>query len=67
MSHEENATGTITTARKAAERYALTLRAEPRAGDPDGTRRLRALLKRLLRGYGFRCTRIDVIDPQPER
>ncbi len=35
--------------------YTLTLRPEPDPGDPDGIRRLRAALKRLLRCYGLRC------------
>lgn len=39
--------------------YVLHLRPEPQADDPDGTRRLRAALKRLLRSYGLRCVRFD--------
>lgn len=35
--------------------YCLTLRPEPDSSDPDGVRRLRALLKAALRSYRLRC------------
>lgn len=41
--------------------FVLRLRAEPRSGDqsdPDGTRRLRAVLKALLRSYGMKCLEV---------
>jgi hypothetical protein len=33
----------------------MLVRAEPRWQDPDGTRRLRAMLKSMLRAWGVRC------------
>jgi hypothetical protein len=35
--------------------FVLHLEASPRGGDHDGMRRLRAVLKALLRCWGFRC------------
>ena len=35
--------------------YTIRLRCQHDPTDPDGIRRLRAALKRLLRGYGLRC------------
>jgi hypothetical protein len=40
-------------------RFVLHLTALPRDNDDDGMRRLRAVLKLLLRGFGFRCTWIS--------
>ena len=40
-----------------APRYTLVLRPMPDRSDPDGIRRLRAVLKCLLRSYGMRCER----------
>jgi hypothetical protein len=37
----------------------LTLEALPRDDDRDGNRRMRSILKMLLRGYGFRCQRVE--------
>lgn len=39
--------------------FVLTLEALPRDRDPSGMLRLRAVLKLLLRSFGFRCKRID--------
>jgi hypothetical protein len=38
--------------------YELRLRPLPDPGDPAGYRRVRALLKRMLRGYGLRVVSI---------
>lgn len=38
--------------------YKLTLRPEPDPTDPDGIRRLRALLKAALRSYGLKCIEV---------
>lgn len=49
--------------------YTLTVEAKRQSDDPDGTRRLRHLLKRMLRSYGLRCISMapsadgDVIRP----
>lgn len=43
--------------------YILRLRPEPDSTDPDGIRRLRALLKAALRSYGMKC--IEVAPAQP--
>lgn len=50
--------------RRETEVYVLTLRAEKH--DVPVTIRLRAVLKRLLRDHGFRCTRV-VPAPAPMR
>ena len=42
----------------------LTIRTLPGADDPAP--RLRRLLKAMLRGYGFRCERIEVQDDTSE-
>lgn len=39
--------------------FVLTLVAQHRDQDPDGMRRLRAVLKLLLRTFGFRCKSIS--------
>jgi hypothetical protein len=39
--------------------FRLTLVAQHRDGDANGMRRLRAVLKLLLRSFGFRCTWIE--------
>ncbi|WP_428305835.1 hypothetical protein [Lacipirellula sp.] len=36
-------------------RFNLLIEANHQADDPDGTRRLRLVLKRLLRSFGLRC------------
>jgi hypothetical protein len=45
--------------------FTLMLVALHRYDDPQGWRRMRAVLKRLLRGFGFRCVSI-VADPSPD-
>lgn len=42
--------------------FRLVVRPLPRRDDPDGTQRLRRLLKAMLRGYGLRCVRIEPAD-----
>ncbi len=43
--------------------FTITLHPLPtRPGQPDPMYRLRTALKRLLRTYGLRCTRIDVVE-----
>lgn len=55
----------MTTTKPPKPRFILHLEAHPRpGGDHDGLRRLRAVLKLLLRCFGFRCTRIDYPDSQ---
>jgi len=44
-------------------RYKLILQPTPDRSDPDGVRRLRRALKRLLRGYGLRCVEIQRFGP----
>jgi hypothetical protein len=44
--------------------YIITVRPEQQPDDPDGIRRLRELLKRLLRSFGMRCLSIKP-EPQP--
>lgn len=39
--------------------YLITVNAPPNTSDPDGTRRLRLALKRMLRSYGLRCVDIE--------
>jgi hypothetical protein len=39
--------------------YQLTLRARSQRDDPEGIRRLRLALKRLLRGYGLTCVSVE--------
>jgi hypothetical protein len=39
--------------------YIVTLRPKPDATDPDGTRRLRWLLKVALRRFGLRCISVQ--------
>jgi hypothetical protein len=39
--------------------YQITLEAKPQPDDPDGVRRLRMGLKRLLRSFGLRCVRVE--------
>jgi hypothetical protein len=47
--------------------FVLHLEAQPRpGGDEDGMRRLRAILKVLLRSFGFKCTRIDYPNQTPD-
>ena len=43
--------------------YTLRLRVPADATDQDGTRRLRAALKRLLRSYGLRCIAVEPAIP----
>jgi len=42
--------------------FRLVVRPLPQRDDPDGTKRLRRLLKAMLRGYGLRCVRIEPTD-----
>jgi hypothetical protein len=44
------------------QRFVLTLQLNEDETDPDGYRRLRLALKRLLRCWGLRCTKIDFPD-----
>lgn len=48
---------------------AVVLHLQPsyRDDDPEGNRRLRAILKLMLRGYGFRLTKLECpgYGPQP--
>ena len=46
-------------------RYQLLLEVQHQADDPDGTRRLRMLLKRMLRSFGLRCITATPVDEQP--
>lgn len=48
-----------------AQRFTVTLEAPPWASDADGYRRLRAMLKRLARGYRLHC--VDVRPVGSER
>lgn len=41
--------------------YQLTLEAKPQVDDPDGARRIRMALKRLLRSFGLRCIRVEPV------
>lgn len=41
--------------------FILTLEAQPDRTDPHGHRRLRIALKRLLRGFGLRCKRVEQV------
>ncbi len=43
-------------------RYQLLIEVQHQADDPDGVRRLRMALKRLLRSFGLRC--VSVV-PEP--
>jgi hypothetical protein len=45
--------------------YTLQLQPTPRPDDPEGTRRLRAALKCLLRSFGLRCVTIAKVETQP--
>ena len=48
--------------------YTIRLRCQHDPTDPDGIRRLRAALKRLLRGYGLRCIAVEpVVEPEPDQ
>jgi hypothetical protein len=42
--------------------FQLVLRASNQRGDPDGSKRLKRLLKSLLRSYGFACQSIRRAD-----
>ena len=42
--------------------FHLVVRPLPQRDDPDGTHRLRRLLRAMLRGYGLRCVRIEPAD-----
>lgn len=44
-------------------RVTLQLQDEPRPGDPPSSVRLRHVLKRLLRSYGFRAVRVEETTP----
>lgn len=48
-------------------RYVIILEADDRPSDPNGTRRLRAMLKRLLRAWGFKCLEAKPIDEAKEK
>lgn len=45
-------------------RYQLLIEVQHQADDPDGTRRLRLVLKRLLRSFGLRCVTVTPV-PEP--
>lgn len=42
-------------------RFVLTIEAAPQPDDADGTRRLRAALKRLWRNHGLRCLIVTTV------
>lgn len=42
----------------AKPRYQLLIEVQHQANDPDGVRRLRMALKRLLRSFGMRCVTV---------
>jgi len=42
--------------------YVLTVRPTPDATDPQGIRRLRAMLKSMLRRFGLRCVSVTPQD-----
>jgi hypothetical protein len=44
------------------QRFVLTLQPSKDETDPEGYRRLRMALKKLLRCWGLRCVRIDYPD-----
>jgi hypothetical protein len=44
-------------------RYIVTLEAPHWVDEADGIRRLRAMLKRLGRGYGLHCVEVRVDEP----
>lgn len=44
-------------------RFQILIEAQPQADDPDGNRRLRMALKRLLRSFGLRCVSVT---PAPD-
>jgi hypothetical protein len=46
--------------------FRLTLVPNHQPDDPQGFRRMRMVLKRLLRGFGFRCTLIEYPEDKPE-
>lgn len=46
-----------------ATQFMLTVEPLPQGDDPDGTRRLRSALKRLLRSYGLRCVAVTTASP----
>ncbi|WP_428306751.1 hypothetical protein [Lacipirellula sp.] len=47
--------------------YHLTLEAKPQADDPDGVRRVRMALKKLLRSFGLKCVRVEpAVHQRPE-
>jgi hypothetical protein len=45
--------------------YTIIVQPAQQPDDPDGIHRLRELLKRLLRSFGFRCVSITQQNPQP--
>jgi hypothetical protein len=47
-------------------RYTLTIEADARPDDPEAVRALRAALKRMLRGYGWRCVTVRPVEPTPQ-
>lgn len=49
--------------RPSGERFQLVIRDSGRDGDSPTAVRLRILLKRLLRGLGFRCEKIEPAAP----
>lgn len=51
------------------QRHTFDLRITDRGGDRDGDAflRLRALLKRMLRSYCYRCARIVEVKPTPDQ
>lgn len=48
-------------------RYEIVLEATSMPGDLEGVRALRALLKRLLRAFGFRCLACRRLDPSDRK
>ena len=48
-----------------AQRYTVILEAPPWSDQPDGLRHLRAMLKRLGRGYGLACVDVRPAESSP--
>lgn len=48
-------------------KFQLTIEALHRPSDPNGTRRLRAMLKTLLRAWGFKCIEAKPIEGTTEK
>ena len=49
------------------KRYTLTLEADARPNDTEGTMRLKRLLKALLRSYALKCVEVSELREKPTR